>query len=195
MGFGFDRRIEDESHPAAGHAAQHPKAPELVAVLFTALIDQRIGEAIGGPRNDRLQRSFEVGGGDFADAADVAVPDRIGDVVQDRHRFAASLPFAFAAQQVMLGHHFQNRPDVLRHAAVDQHQAVLDFLSRLRAGLVVAEHMMDRHQPAARDSEFGITRFGRRAADQLDARPNAAGILPAAPAAADPFAKDRASGH
>ena len=29
--FGFAARIEEKSHAAAGHAAQHPEAPEIVA--------------------------------------------------------------------------------------------------------------------------------------------------------------------
>jgi hypothetical protein len=37
----------------------------------------------------------------------------------------ARLPFRVATEQVFLGHHFEDRPDILRHAAVDEHQAVL----------------------------------------------------------------------
>ena len=43
----------------------------------------------------------------------------------------AALPFGLGAQQVLLGDHLQDRPDVLRHAAVDQHQAVLQLAPRL----------------------------------------------------------------
>ena len=41
-------------------------------------------------------------------------------------------PFRLAAQQVFLGDHFQDGPDVLGHAAVDEHERVLQFAARLR---------------------------------------------------------------
>ena len=50
---------------------------------------------------------------------------RPSDLVQNAHGLLAALPFGLRAQQVLLGDHFQNRPDILRHAAVHQHQAVL----------------------------------------------------------------------
>ena len=39
-------------------------------------------------------------------------------------------PFGLGTQQIFLGDHLQNRADILRHAAVHEHQAVL---KRLRA--------------------------------------------------------------
>ena len=119
-----------KSHPAAGHSAEHPESPELVPVLVTTFFDQHIGESIGRPRNDRLQRSFEVSGGDFTDSLDVALrrwPQRLRpESASPRPRPG---PLSLAAQQIVFGHHFQNRSDVLCHAAVNEHQAVLDLLT------------------------------------------------------------------
>ena len=53
---------------------------------------------------------------------------------------------------------------------------------------------MNRHQSSAADPVFRIAFFGRRAADQLDAGPDPAGVLPATTAAADPFAQNGAGG-
>ncbi len=94
LGFRFDLGIKDETHAAAGHAAQHPKAPEPVRIPLAALFDQQVGEAIGGPGDDRLQGALEVTRGDFADPLDVAILDRCDDLIQYLHRFAASFPFA-----------------------------------------------------------------------------------------------------
>ena len=52
-----------------------------------------------------------------------------------------------------------------------------------------------RHESAAADAGFGIAFRGRHAFDQLDAGPDAAGILPAAAGAAEPFAENRARQH
>ena len=60
---------------------------------------------------------------------------------------------------------------------------------------VRAENAMARQQAAAADAEFRIALRGRDAVDQLDARPHAAGILPAAAGAAQPFAQNGARGH
>ena len=50
-------------------------------------------------------------------------------------------------------------------------------------------------QAAAADAEFGITLLRRDPVNQLDSRPHAAGILPAAARASQPFAQDGARGH
>ena len=54
---------------------------------------------------------------------------------------------------------------------------------------------MAGQQAAAADAEFRIALAGLDAVDQLDAGPDAAGILPAAAGAAEPFAEDGARGH
>ena len=95
LGLRFDGGIKNESHAATGHATQHPESPEFVAVLIAALFNQYIGESIGCPRDNRLQRAFEVTCGDFTDAFHIAVTNRFDNIVQNLHRFGATGPFAF----------------------------------------------------------------------------------------------------
>ncbi len=64
-----------------------------------------------------------------------------------------------------------------------------------RRNFVAVEDRDARQQAAAADAEFRIALAGGDAFDQLDARPDAAGILPAAAGAAEPFAEDRARRH
>ena len=54
---------------------------------------------------------------------------------------------------------------------------------------------MLRHEPAAADAKFGVALGGEHAFDQFHARPDAAGILPAAARTAEPFAEDGARQH
>ena len=68
----------------------------------------------------------------------------VDNVVENPHRLLASLPFGFGAQQIFFGHHFQDRPDVLRHAAMHQHQAVLQPLPGRGRGVVLIEDAVRR---------------------------------------------------
>jgi hypothetical protein len=54
---------------------------------------------------------------------------------------------------------------------------------------------MARQQTTAADAEFRIAFRASDALDQFHPRPDAAGILPAAARAAQPFAQNRAPGH
>ena len=74
------------------------------------------------------------------DGADVAALQVAHHFVENADGLLAAVPFGLGAQQVFLGHHLQDGPDVLRHAAVHQHQALLQFLARgLRAPRSVAK--------------------------------------------------------
>jgi len=55
-------------------------------------------------------------------------------------------PFGLRAQQVLLGYHLKQRPDVLRHAAVDNHQAVLETAAGVGRRLVRGQDVVDRQQ-------------------------------------------------
>ena len=46
----FARGVEDESHAAAGHAAEHPEAPEIVAEFLARRRDQRFRVKRCSPR-------------------------------------------------------------------------------------------------------------------------------------------------
>jgi hypothetical protein len=193
--FGLAARMEQESHAAAGHAAQHPEAPEILAKRGPRAFDQAVGVKVAGPRNDGLDGPVEIPPGPLADPADVALPQAVHHFVQDADGLAARLPLALAAQQVALGDHLEDRSHVLRHAAVHQHQAVFELLARRGRNLRGIEDAVSRQQAAAADAEFGIALTGGHAVDQLDARPDAARILPAAARPADPFAQNGARGH
>ncbi len=157
-------------------------------------LDERLGVEVAGPGDDRLDGLAEVR---------AWWPPRwpgrrpSGERRGSRRRMpphaAARRPLRLAAQQVFLGHHLQDRADVLGHAAVDEDQALLQ---------------QPRGSAATRPPGRGSGGSGSRrprltpnsgspspagdAADELHARPDAAGVLPAAAGAAEPFAEDRA---
>jgi len=83
----------------------------------------------------------------------------------------------------------------LRHAAVDEHQALLQAFPRLFRNVVLIQNPVRRHEAAAADAKLGIAFRRDYAANQFHARPYAAGILPAAARAAEPFAQQRAREH
>ena len=100
-------------------------------------------------------------------------------------------PLPLLAEQVLLGHHLQDRADVLGHPAVDEHQAVFEPSAGVGGNAVRAEDGVPRQQPAAADAELRVALGGERPLDQLDPRPHAAGVLPPAAGPAEPLAEDR----
>ena len=78
---------------------------------------------------------------------------------------------------------------------MDEDERILQGLARRRRDLVFAEDMMGGHEPSARDALLGIALGGEASLDELDAGPDAAGILPAAARSADPLAEDGAGKH
>ncbi len=64
------------------------------------------------------------------------VAQRVEDFIEDAERFLPALPFGGGAEQIFLRHHLEDRPDVLRHAAVDEDERILQalagFLRRFR---------------------------------------------------------------
>ena len=84
--FRFARGFDDEAHSAAGHAAEHPEAPEIVAEFFGNAGDESFGEVVGGPGDDRLERAAEVLGGELAEGANVALREGIEDLIEEVER-------------------------------------------------------------------------------------------------------------
>ncbi len=78
------------------------------------------------------------------------------NALEDAMGLLAGAPFRFAAQQVFFGHHFQDRADVLGHAAVDEHQRVLELLAGGGGHLGVIQNSVGGHQPSAADAKLGI---------------------------------------
>ena len=58
--FGLAARVEEEAHAPAGHAAEHPEAPEIAAHFGADRLDQRRGVEVAGPRNDGLDGAIEI---------------------------------------------------------------------------------------------------------------------------------------
>src|SRR5690606_30834042 len=111
--------------------------------------------------------------------------------IEEPHRLSPCLPLARGTQQVLLRDGLEHRSDVLRHAAVHEHETLLE-LRREALRQTVVQELVHRQEPAAADPELGIALARELAADQLDARPHAAGVLPAAAGAAEPLTEDRA---
>ena len=87
----------------------------------------------------RLNRAEEIAVGGGADAADVAASQAARISSRMRSCLLAALPLGVGPQQVLLGHHLEDGPDVLRHAAVDEDEALLQLLARLRRCVLAIE--------------------------------------------------------
>ena len=191
LGVGLAVRRDDEAHAAAGHAAEHPKAPEIIAEVGAGLLDQRLGEGVGGRRDDRLDRAGEVPRRLDRQAANVPGGQRRDDAVEDLQRLLPGLPLGGVAQQVLFGHHLQHRADVLGHAAVHEDQAVLQLLPGGPGDRFFTKDGVARQQTSPADAPLRVALGRGLSLDDLDARPDPAGVLPAAARSAEPFAEDR----
>ena len=78
--------------------------------------------------NGAVKIPFRAG----AQAANVSALQAGNEVIEDVAGFAPAMPLAFGTKQVFLRHHLQNGAHILRHAAVDEHQALLKLLARFR---------------------------------------------------------------
>ena len=67
------------------------------------------------------------------------------------------LPFRTAAQQIFFRHHLEDRADVLRHPAMDEHQGILKLPPRLGGDFLLPQNPVTRHEAAPADAEFGIS--------------------------------------
>src|ERR1019366_1052547 len=157
--------------------------------------DQGVGIQVAGPRNDGLYRSIEVLLGTRPNGADIAILQMAHYFIENTDGLLAAKPFRLRPQQVFFGHHLQDGPHVLRHAAVHQHQALLQFLARRLPDAIDAEDLVIGQQASAADAEFRIALARLDPVDQLDPGPDAAGILPSAATAAEPFAQDGSRRH
>ena len=124
-------RGKNEAHAAAGHAAEHPEAPEIFAEGFAGAGDELLGVAVAHPRDHRLERAEEVFGEGAAEAADVARGKERENVVEGGDGAAAGGELRFAAEEIFLGGHLEDGADVLGHAAVDEHEGIGEFLPSL----------------------------------------------------------------
>ena len=88
---------------------------------------------------------MKIACGGSAQRADIGLAQGGQHFVQDAQRLQPPLPLSFGAEQVFFGDHFQDRPDVLGHAAVYQQQTFLQFAPRLRRGSLRVENAMAGH--------------------------------------------------
>ena len=191
-GFLLAGGVDNEAHAAAGHAAEHPKSPEVVAEFLRDAGDEGFGEMVGGPGDDGLKGAAEVLGGEATEGANVALAEGLDDLIEQLERFLAALPFGLGAEKVFFGDHLEDGADVLSHAAVDEDEGVGECLAGLERDFIGRKNMVLGHEPATGNAVFGVGLADDLAFDEFDAGPNAAGVLPAAAGAADPFAEDGA---
>ncbi len=188
--FRFAGGFDNEAHSAAGHAAEHPEAPEIVAEFSGNAGDESFGKVVGGPGDDRLERAAEVLGGELSEGANVAGAQGIEDLVEEVEGVLTSLPFGFGTEEVFLGDHFENGADILGHATVHKDEGIGESLAGLGGNFLVAKDVVLGHEATPGDSVFGVGLPGDFTFDELDAGPDSTGVLPAAAGAADPFAKN-----
>ena len=186
--------LEHEAHPAARRAAEHPEAQEAFPEARPRALDQRLGEAVRGPGHDRLDRALEVARRRRADPRHVTFAQAGEHVVQHAERLVPRRPFALAPQEVLLRHHLEDRPHVLGHPAVDEHEAPLQRGARRGGRVELVEDAVRREQAAAGHAELRVALARQLSLDELHARPQSARVLPASARAAEPLAEDRARG-
>ena len=115
----FSRRVEQESHPSAGHPPQHPESPEIFAEFRCDTIDDRLGVQIRRPRNDRLYRAQEFPMGGLPYRLDISSFQLPHYLIEQYKGLLASSPFIFGTKEIAFGDHLQNRTHILRHPAVN----------------------------------------------------------------------------
>ena len=184
-------RCEDEAHATARHAAQHPESPKVIAEGLGSAGDQLLREMGGSPRDDRLDRPAEVAGRRCSQTPDVALAKRVDHLIEQPERILSPGPFRRQTEEILLRDHFQDGPDVLGHTAVHDDEGILEGAARGFGNLIAAVDVVRGHQPTTGNSELRIILAGGRAGDELDAWPDAAGILPTAAGAAEPLAEKR----
>ncbi|MGC4051394.1 MAG: hypothetical protein QM757_18705 [Paludibaculum sp.] len=72
------------------------------------------------------------------------------------------MPFRLGAQQVFFGDHLENGADVLRHAAVDEDEALLEFVAGLGGDLLEWKDMVVGQEASAADAVSGSPSAARR---------------------------------
>ena len=157
---------EDKAHAAARHASEHPETAKPGPEAFPHAVDDRFGVEVRGPGDDGLDRAKEVPRRSRGDSVHVAHLNGRDDLVEHKPRFPAGLPFRLAAKQILLGHHLENRPHVLGHAPVNEHQCFLQVSPD-------RHRVMTGQQPAATRAMLRITLSRRHAANELGGRPHA----------------------
>ena len=129
----------------------------MLAKRSARLLYQTVRVEVACPRYDRLYRPLEVAFSSRPNSLYVTRLQMPQYLVQSTDRLLSTRPLLFRAQQILLRHHLQDRPNVLRHASMHQDQARLQRLPRLLADLVSSKEMVAGQQPPPADSKLGIS--------------------------------------
>ena len=119
-------------------------------------IDEGVGVKVGGPGNDGLQGAFKVLLERAAERTHVAPLKLAGDPVEDFDCLTAAEPLGFTAQQVFFSDHFEDGTDILCHAAMNQHQALLKLLASFARNFGFGEDVVIGKKASAADAELRI---------------------------------------
>ena len=118
-------------------------------------LNQSFGVEIARPGNDGLDRTVEVALRGAANRAHIAGPQIREDLVEDLAAgFDSGGPLGVERSKVPLGDHLEDRPHVLRHAAVHQDQALLQTPACFVAHFRMRKDAMIGQQSAAADAEL-----------------------------------------
>src|SRR4030095_16220945 len=120
LGLRLSLRSHHEAHPAATHAAKHPKAPEVRAEGRACVFDQSLGVEVRSPRDDGLDWAEKVARGGGTQFLNATRTQGCEHVIEHPQRFLSSFPFCCGTKKKLFRHHLENGSDVLRHAAVDE---------------------------------------------------------------------------
>jgi len=118
-------RRHHEPHPAARHAAQHPESPVGTAQCFPCTVDDGFHIEIRCPGDDGLDGAEKVTRGRLRQGGHGSIAQHGQHLIQNVASLLAGLPLGRRTQQIALGYHLQDRPHVLGHPPVNQHQALL----------------------------------------------------------------------
>ena len=166
------QRVKEKAHPPPRHAPQHPEPPEVGAKGRTSPLDQRLSVQVAGPRDDRLDRAAKVELGGSPQPPNVALRQQRPNLLVDPNRLLPPRPLCLGTQQILLGHHLQNRAHILRHPPMHQHQALLQPTPRLDTYFVTLQNRVLGQQTPARDAVLRVAGRSLHPLDQLHPRPD-----------------------
>src|SRR5215471_2578696 len=99
---------------------------------MTTGLNQAFGKAVRCPWDDSLDRLEEVLCRRRTDPSHVALPQISKNILENSQHGLPRSPFFRRTQQVFFCYHFEDGPNVLRHAAVNQNEALLELAPGVR---------------------------------------------------------------
>ena len=80
---------------------------------------------IADPGDDGLKRAGEIVSEGLSQCFDVSCGEEIENPIESCRGLLARSGFSFSTKKILFGDHLQNGTDVLSHAAMDEHERVL----------------------------------------------------------------------